>query len=1071
MGNPRIWIATLLILLLHAAGGWCAFADESRDQAQTLSLRPHIPFEDNIHREYRVEHGLPSNTINDVLQTRDGFVWAATADGLVRFDGKQFRTFNRSNTPDFPANNVERLYEDRRGTLWFGTEGGFARYRAGTIERVKALDDIRIMAIVQRRDGSICVGTEFDTWRSIDGDEFQPWKEVPDEARALYEDDDGTLWIGRRLQMFAISTKRPGRDEEPLSIRRYRLSELTNENTAWTPTSGVMEILPGEDDALWIGTSQGLFEFRDDHFTLMLPGAVIDVLQTRSGGLYVQSNFSLYRESGESFELLERSPATSSLAEDHEGGLWIGKANGMGLHHYVHHPARYRFLDRPVHCLLEGPEGEMWLGSNQGLHVWRREDENRGAGVAAAATDSSAARKKRPRPELAAIKTFNEKDGLPDLMVRTLARGSGATIWVGTASGLCRWTGTELVPQSEPAGLTELNIVALHESRDGALWIAEIPFKTYRLFEGKLEELTSLEQAGVKFFHEDAEGCIWVGTNQGLFREGEDRQFERLEDESFDKLLSSNFLCDFIDRDGGWWMGTRGGLVRYLDGRFHVITPGDGLASEYIERLHIDASGENFWMGGRHAFFSVPRADLEEFIAGRRAQVHSQRLPRSDGFVSWRVGARCGPTTCLSGDSMLWISDGIGTLTLPPRPSYLDLPPPQIHVDRVRVDTQLVNATQRFEFASGPRRLTIEFSAPTFVEPNRAQAQFLLKGHDEHWSDAGNERVAHYTDLKPGDYEFRVRADNGFGAWNDRYAAVAFTVNPRWWEIEWLRGLALLASSVVVVSYFRHRMRKVRGANVALRREIAERKRAEEESRINAEQLARVSRAASMGELTTSIAHEVKQPLYAIVSNAQTATRLLEAERPNTVMLHEALIDIASAGKRAADIIDHVRSMTRNEHRANRQLDLNHVVGDVIKLVDPELRKRQLSLRTELSASLPTVRGDPIELQQAILNLIINGAQAMSHDDTRSPEIVVATSTDNGYVELAVTDAGTGLSETERERMFEPFFTTKADGTGMGLAINRTIIEAHGGRIWATANADRGTTFRFSLPISSEDGQ
>jgi signal transduction histidine kinase len=211
--------------------------------------------------------------------------------------------------------------------------------------------------------------------------------------------------------------------------------------------------------------------------------------------------------------------------------------------------------------------------------------------------------------------------------------------------------------------------------------------------------------------------------------------------------------------------------------------------------------------------------------------------------------------------------------------------------------------------------------------------------------------------------------------------------------------------------------------------------------------------------------------LYAIVSNAQTATRLLESEQPDTKMLRETLIDIASAGNRAADIIDHIRSMTRKEHREHHQLNLNQVVNDVIKLVDPELRKRQLSIRTELAASLPAVRGDPIELQQVIMNLIINGAQAMSHEDTRSFEILVATSTSEGYVELAVTDSGVGLSKTESDRMFEPFFTTKADGTGMGLAINRTIIEAHGGRIWAAPNADRGTTFHFCLPITSEDGQ
>jgi signal transduction histidine kinase/ligand-binding sensor domain-containing protein len=960
------------------------------------------------------------------------------------------------------------LCEGRGGTLWFGTEGGFARYRAGTIERIRALDDVRIMAIVQRRDGSICVGTEFDTWRSMDGEEFEPWKQVPDEARELFEDDDGTLWIGRRLQMFAFSTKDPGHDGEPRGIRRYRLSQLTNENTAWTPKSGVVKFLPGEDGAMWIGTSQGLFEFRDGVFTLMLSGAVMDILQTRTGGLYVQSNSVLYRRVGESFEMLDNSPPTACLAEDHEGGLWIGKARGVGLHHYVHHPARHRFLDRPVHCMLEGSEGEMWLGSDQGLHLWKRDDEQRSAVAPDTATDSAAPPKKRPRPELAAITTFDEEDGLPDLMVRALAPGAGDTIWVGTASGLCRWTGTQLVPQFEPSALNKLRIGALHESRDGALWIGEVPFGTFRSFDGELEELTSLDGAGAKFFHEDSDGRIWVGTNQGLFREGESRQFERVHDDSFDKLLSSNFLCDYVDPDGGWWLGTRGGLVLYREGRFHAITPGDGLASEYIERLHADVSGENLWMGGRHAFFSVRRADLEEFIAGTRTQVRSQRLPRSDGFISWRVGARGGPTTCLASDGTLWISDGVGTLSLPPRPSYLDLPPPQVHVDSVRVDGQSVNATQSFEFLSGPRRLTIEFSSPTFMEPNRAQAQYLLKGHDEDWNDAGNERVAYYTDLRPGDYEFQVRADNGYGAWNEHGAALAFTVNPRWWEITWLRVLALFASIAAVIGYFRHRTREVRKVNDALRREIEERKRAEENSRDNFEQLARVSRAASLGELTTSIAHEVKQPLFAIVSNAQTARRLLDRPQPDLYEIGEALNDIVGDGNRAADIIDRVRSLLKKEHQPSEQLNLDDVARDAIRFAEPEFHRLGLTIGTELATDLPPIRGDAVELQQVVLNLLINGAQAMSDLPSDSPTLIVRTSASDGSVELAVQDCGMGVAEDQFDRLFESFYTTKPQGTGMGLAINRTIIESHGGKIWATPNADRGMTFHVRLPAARE---
>jgi C4-dicarboxylate-specific signal transduction histidine kinase len=246
--------------------------------------------------------------------------------------------------------------------------------------------------------------------------------------------------------------------------------------------------------------------------------------------------------------------------------------------------------------------------------------------------------------------------------------------------------------------------------------------------------------------------------------------------------------------------------------------------------------------------------------------------------------------------------------------------------------------------------------------------------------------------------------------------------------------------------------------------DVTDRCNAEEEARDYLRQLARVNRAASMGEMATSIAHEVNQPLFAIVSNAQTAKRLLDRQQPDIAEVREALGDIVSDGNRAASIIAHVRSLVRKEPHSTGKLVLNQVVLQATRFVAPELRLRGLSLRTELADDLPLVSGSSIELQQVILNLIINAAQAMRDAAANSRELLLSTSTQNGFVELAVKDRGVGFDETIAARLFEPFFTTKSDGTGIGLAINRTIIEAHGGRIWATANNDRGATFCFNLP-------
>ena len=176
-------------------------------------------------------------------------------------------------------------------------------------------------------------------------------------------------------------------------------------------------------------------------------------------------------------------------------------------------------------------------------------------------------------------------------------------------------------------------------------------------------------------------------------------------------------------------------------------------------------------------------------------------------------------------------------------------------------------------------------------------------------------------------------------------------------------------------------------------------------------------------------------------------------------------------GNRAASVIDNVRSMVEKEQHPTEILDLNQVAESVICFVQPELQDRGLLVRTELADKLPLVRGNSIELQQVIMNLLVNGMQAMEDASQGSDELVLGTSTMNGFVELAVSDDGVGIDQRTADRLFEPFFTTKPHGIGMGLAINRTIIEAHGGRIWATPNEGRGATFRFHLPISKRSSQ
>jgi PAS domain S-box-containing protein len=251
--------------------------------------------------------------------------------------------------------------------------------------------------------------------------------------------------------------------------------------------------------------------------------------------------------------------------------------------------------------------------------------------------------------------------------------------------------------------------------------------------------------------------------------------------------------------------------------------------------------------------------------------------------------------------------------------------------------------------------------------------------------------------------------------------------------------------------------------------DVTERKRAEEEReslrQLEAD-LAHLNRVSMMGELAASLAHEIKQPIAAAATNARTCLRWLQREPADIAEAREALSRIVKDANRAADIIDRNRSLYKRDKPKREMIDLNELIREMISLLYDKTHQYSISIRTELNAGLATIPADRVQLQQVLLNLMVNGAEAMA--DTSGELIITSNRTDDGQLLVSVSDSGVGLPVDEAEHIFDPFFTTKAQGTGMGLSISRRIIESHDGRLWATPNSDRGATFHFTLPIASK---
>jgi C4-dicarboxylate-specific signal transduction histidine kinase len=251
--------------------------------------------------------------------------------------------------------------------------------------------------------------------------------------------------------------------------------------------------------------------------------------------------------------------------------------------------------------------------------------------------------------------------------------------------------------------------------------------------------------------------------------------------------------------------------------------------------------------------------------------------------------------------------------------------------------------------------------------------------------------------------------------------------------------------------------------------DVTDQRRAEAASRRSRDEIAHLNRVAAMGELATSLAHELNQPLAAILLNSQAASRFLSGQPPNLARVRDCLNAIAADDERAGEVIQRLRGLLKKGESQSSLVYVNEVVSDALRLVGNDALLRQVSVKFEPLPGLPPVLGDRIQLYQVVLNLIVNGLDAVVERSPGARWVLVRTAeADGGGVELTVEDSGKGIAEGDLARVFEPFFTTKPEGLGMGLSISRSIVQTHGGRIWAENAVGGGAIFRCVLPAAQQ---
>jgi signal transduction histidine kinase/ligand-binding sensor domain-containing protein len=1017
--------------------------------------------------------------VNSVLQGPNGYLWLGTGDGLARFDGTDVTVFDKSGTSGLESNEIWSLLQDREGGLWIATSGGgvshlengtFTAYSTGN-----GLSEDFVKALYEDSRGDIWMGTIGGGITRFDGSSFDHYTSedgLPgNDVLSFEEDHQGTLWIGTEN---GVSRYRDGTFN---SFRRL-------DNRAGQTVRALYE---DQEDVLWIGTDKGLVQVTDDTLEVYtsedgLCGDMVSALYgDETGALWIGTldggACRMYDGTFEAFtpeEGLTHSQVRS-FYQDREGNLWIG-TDGGGLNRlrdgkFTPLGTAEGLSNDVVATVIEDQKGVLWIGTDGG--GLNRVEDNQ-------------------------VKHITTAEGLPSNYIYALESGGSEDLWLGMLhGGICRRTPTDLTCYQEKDGLPSSNVWALEQDQQGRLWIGT-DRGLARFDAGEIRTFTrqdGLPNNLIMSIYEDQSGALWVGTYGG--------GLARLRDDEVVPFTAENGLpADVIlalheDTEGTLWVGTKGsGLCRYQGEDFKCITVEDGLHSDTIVQILSDDRGD-LWLGSQRGISRVSMRTLNAFAAGRTDTIMATVYDETDGLRSREMNGGTQPAAWKARDGRLYFSSVRGLATINPAEMSRNKVPPPVRVESLRVDGRSLEPTSNMGFAPHTRDLQFQFTGLSLTAPDEVKFWYKLENYDREWQAAGNRRIASYTNLPPGRYDFRVKARNEDGVWSEKAAHVEFRLQPYFYETVWFIFLCVFSVGFVGATGYYFRMRQVRRRERELEKQVAEQteelthlnnhleeevhrqfsEKLEERRRYEKQLIAAKEEAEEMNRLKdaflANMSHEVRTPLTAIIGYSEILHDIVvDAEVPSEAA--EFAKTIEKAGKRLMETLTSVLDLARLEsgtrELTTESFDLVDQTKERVELFRRQAREKGLVLALDVPAEEEMIVSlDRTAYVRILTNLVSNAIKF-----TEEGRVEVSVTREETDLELRVSDTGVGISDEFLPHLFDQFKQESAgidrshEGSGLGLAITKEMVELMGGEINVETQKGKGTTFIVGLPMTVE---
>jgi signal transduction histidine kinase/ligand-binding sensor domain-containing protein/CheY-like chemotaxis protein len=1025
-GCCRAWMTIRLVL----AGGVIACVGAAENRASADAARPVQPY---YFDTYGVELGLPQTNIAlAVLQTRDGYLWVGTEGGLARFDGARFVSFRAANTPAFLNNLVHCLFEDAAGDLWIGTERGVIRYRNGGFERM-GLGQTSVRGIAQDHQGRIWFATRGLGVFCRDETGLHSFANDPamlsSSPLRLFVDSEDRLWIGFEKADGLVC-------REHGQFRRF--------DDGGRIDGEVQTLCEQPRGTLWFGTrNHRVFRLEGDRLSRFVGGRdglessqIFQLLPASDGGLWIAAGAWQKVEDPRNFAsvTLGRRPGDTIVAvcEDREGGIWLCAREG-GLvrarrlpYHLV--TTKEGLPTQNIKSIAEDPEGNIWAGLSR-------------HGIARVAPDGS-------------TRLFERKDGLSGTDPWSVLGARDGSVWAGFHGALCVWRDGHWTQMPEIRG-----VYGSFEDSHGGIWLGSESHGVARYADGHLTPIDLGPNVVVKHasaFAEGPDGAMYIGTwDMGLVKVqgGHVTVYNRN-----NGLPADDVRAVHVDRDGQVWIGLRSrGLAVFQAGRWLNPNALSEAVADHVSAITEDDQGR-LWLGTPAGVMWAARTDL---LAAARGDIPTPRIQiaeTSEGAPTAAVSSGAQPIVWRAKDGRFLFATRRGILAIDPERLPQNVLPPPVHIEQVVIDRQPAARALTLEVPAGSRDIEIEYTALSFVQPNRMRFKYKLEGYDRDWIAAGTRRAAYYANLRPGRYVFHVIACNSNGVWNETGDSLPVVQLPHFYQTPWFFGVMLSTSAAFVFGLHRWRTEALRRENEKLNRLVA--KRTQELELANT----------AKSEFLENVSHEIRNPL-----NGLTGLLAFLKQERLSAGARELVDSVQACAQGLTRVFEEVLGFSQLEYarveRLDRPFALRGMLEEIVRSFAWPASQAGAQVTIELPAGfVDGFEGDENKLKTIVGNFVGNAIKYAPGPIELRVEIHPLAG-DRIDVHIEVCDHGAGVPAEEQELIFRKFVRgsrTKQSGvagTGLGLAACRVLARALEGSVGIDSEPGHGSTFYLCVPL------